>query len=102
MCCYLYRAAARSSVDVGNLQQQVKIMQEEMAKNCAKLSASENVKTNLEARIARYEEQLRKVESGQVRMKNLKKKQNNYCISPSKRPCLLGFFKSLGVCLHVH
>ncbi len=55
-----------SSVDVGNLQQQVKIMQEEMGRNCAKLSATENAKKNMEAKVQRYEEQIHKLETSQV------------------------------------
>jgi len=47
------------AVDIGSLQQQLKIMQDELSKNVIKLNASENANKVLESKLARYDDQMR-------------------------------------------
>ena len=52
--------------DTSSLQQQLKIMSEEMSKNIGKLTSSENANKIIESKCARYEEQIRSLDSNRV------------------------------------
>ena len=60
---FLCRAAARRE---SNDKQQLKILQEELSKNVVKLNASTGANKTLEAQLAHYKEQLKKIENTQV------------------------------------
>ena len=55
-----------NAVDVTSLQQQVKIMQEELGKNAVQLNTSNNANKSLDKQVVRYKEQIQKMETSKV------------------------------------
>ena len=71
MCCFhgdpcVTRAMAASHAESSKLQQQMKILQDELSRNVMRLNASESAKQMLEAKVNKYESDMQHMSSGQV------------------------------------
>ena len=61
------RAMAANQAETSQLQQQMKILQDEMSRNVMRLNASENAKQILESKVNKYESEMKHMSTGQVR-----------------------------------
>ena len=63
------RAEAVPPAEFNSLRQKVSIMENELSNNCSKLNMSENAKRSLENKIAKYEEEIKKLKGVEVYFK---------------------------------
>lgn len=60
------RAEAVPPAEFNSLRQKVSIMENELSNNCSKLNISENAKRALETKVAKYEDEIKKVKGAEV------------------------------------
>jgi hypothetical protein len=66
MLLLYFRAEAVPPAEFNSLRQKVSIMENELSNNCSKLNISENAKRALETKVAKYEEEIKKVKGAEV------------------------------------
>lgn len=66
MLLLYFRAEAVPPAEFNSLRQKVSIMENELSSNCSKLNISENAKRALETKVAKYEEEIKKVKGAEV------------------------------------
>ena len=66
MLLLYFRAEAVPPAEFNSLRQKVSIMENELSSNFSKLNVSENAKRALETKVAKYEEEIKKVKGAEV------------------------------------